>query len=441
MEVKLKTTGTEQWYQTITFKLVTVGLLILILLIPLSMVKSVIREREQTDQQVETEIMEQWGGPQIISGPILHLPVYYYTQDKNGHIKKTKKWLHIMPDDLNTEGYIEPHKRHRGIYETVIFNSQLSINGNFDSLNKLTIDADEVDWNKGFISLAITDNRGIKGKVDFKINNQLFEPEAGLISTDLATSGMSVKYPIDPQLISEKINFNITIDISGAKAISFNPIGKKTNINLVSSWKDPSFNGSFLPTKSQISDKGFEANWTITHLNRNFPQYWIGTKHSINENQLGVELYVPVNHYQKSLRSAKYGILIICLTLLVFLFIELVKKKTIQLLQYMLVGLALVLFFSILTALSEFLGFAWAYLAASASIILMVTLYSYGVLKDKAQALWVAALLIVLYTFLFVLLQLNDFAFLAGNIGLFVALAFIMKASTKIKSTNSSQLN
>ena len=88
MEVKLKTTGTEEWYQTITFKLVTVGVTYFILLIPLSMVKSVIREREQTDQQVETEIMEQWGGPQIISGPILHFPVYYYTQDKDGHIRK-----------------------------------------------------------------------------------------------------------------------------------------------------------------------------------------------------------------------------------------------------------------------------------------------------------------------------------------------------------------
>ncbi|MCU4163303.1 cell envelope integrity protein CreD [Carboxylicivirga caseinilyticus] len=441
MEVKLKTTGTEQWYQTITFKLVTVGILILVLLIPLSMVKSVIREREATDQQVETEIMQQWGGPQIISGPIMHVPVYYNSLDKDGHEIKTKRWLHIMPDELNSQGFIEPDKKHRGIYETVIYNTNLSIKGNFDSLSKLNPDADEVDWSKACISIAITDNRGIKGKVDFKINNQSYDPEAGMATTDLATSGMTVKFPVSSEMLEQKIPFDIAINISGAKAISFNPIGKKTDINLSSTWKDPSFNGSFLPTESTISDDGFKAQWIITHLNRNFPQYWIGSKHSINEHQLGVELYVPVNHYQKSLRSAKYGILIICLTLLVFLFIELVKKKTIQLLQYLLVGLALVLFFSILTALSEFMGFTWAYLVASAAIISMVTLYSYGVLKDKVQAFWVAALLIILYAFLFVLLQLNDFAFLAGNIGLFVALAFIMKASTKLKSTNSTPSN
>nr|WP_321450359.1 cell envelope integrity protein CreD [uncultured Carboxylicivirga sp.] len=436
MEVKLKTTGSEQWYQTITFKLVTVGILVLVLLIPLSMVKSVIREREDTDRLVETEIMEQWGGPQIISGPTLHVPVYYTSQDKDGHVTKIKRWLHIMPNELNTQGKIEPEKRHRGIYETVIYNANLSINGNFDSLTNLITEADEIDWSKACISLAITDNRGIKGNVDINVNGQTFEPEAGLATNDLATSGMTVKYPLSPEQLANKIDFNIKIGVSGAKAIAFNPIGKKTNITLSSNWKDPSFTGSFLPTQSNITNDGFQAQWTITNLNRNFPQYWIGSKHSISKHQLGVELYVPVNHYQKSLRSAKYGILIICLTLLVFLFIELVKKKTIQLLQYLLVGLALVLFFSILTALSEFMGFAWAYLIASGSIITMITLYSYGVLNDKVQATWVAALLVILYTFLFVLLQLNDFAFLAGNIGLFVALGFIMKASTKIKSTS-----
>jgi len=439
MEVKFKTDGQEQWYQTITFKLLTVGFLILVLLIPLSMVKSIIRERENTDQQVEMEIMEQWGGPQVVSGPILHVPVYYQTEDKDGRLSKIKRWLHIMPDDLIAKGDIEPEKRHRGIYETVIFNTQLTIQGYFAPLRKLQPDVDEINWEDAFVSLSISDNRGIKGKVDFKLNGQTYEPEAGLVTNDLGASGMSVKYPILPESFDEQISFDIIIDISGAKALSFNPIGKKTQINLSSTWKDPSFNGSFLPNESKITDDGFTASWSVTHLNRNFPQYWVGSRHSINEHQLGVELYVPVNHYQKSLRSAKYGILIICLTLLVFLFIELVKKKTIQLLQYLLVGLALVLFFSILTALSEHIGFTWAYLAASGSIISMVSLYSYGVLKDTKQAFWIAALLIILYTFLFVLLQLNDFAFLAGNIGLFVALGFIMKASTKIKNTNPSQ--
>ncbi len=432
----LNTNQQEPWYQTITFKMLLIGALVLILLIPLGMVKSVIREREMTDQEVELEIMEQWGGPQIVSGPTLHIPVYYNVKDKDGTLSKLKKWLHIMPDNLSIDGDIKSEERHRGIYETVIYNTKLSINGDFTKLNTIHTDADEIDWDNAHISLAVTDNRGIKGKVNFAINDLSYEPEAGMITRDLSISGMSVKYPINQDELDGEIKFDININISGAKALSFNPVGKKSDITLKSEWKDPSFNGSFLPNQSEISDKGFTANWSITHLNRNFPQYWIGSRHSINEHQLGVELYVPVNHYQKSLRSAKYGILIICLTLLVFLFIELVKKKTIQLLQYLLVGLALVLFFSILTALSEHIGFIWAYIAASLGIISMVTLYSYGILKDGKQAFWIFTLLIILYTFLFVLLQLNDFAFLAGNLGLFVALGFIMKASSKIKSAN-----
>ncbi len=439
MEIKLKTSEQEQWYQTITFKLLTIGALVLVLLIPLSMVKSVIHEREQTDHEVEMEIMQQWGGPQVVSGPIMHIPVTYINTDKDGKTQKIKRWLHIMPDDLNANGKIDPEKKHRGIYETVIYTTDLSLQGHFNAFKNIQADVDEIDWSHAYMSLSISDNRGLKGKVNFKINDKIYEPEAGLITKDLGMTGMSVRYPINTELLKEPINFDITIGLSGAKSISFNPIGKNTNISLSSTWKDPSFNGSFSPYKSDITEDGFNASWTVTHLNRNFPQYWVGTKHSINEHQLGVELYLPVNHYQKTLRSAKYGILIICLTLLVFLFIELVKKKTIQLLQYLLVGLALVLFFSILTALSEQIGFIWAYIIASCAIITMVSLYSYGVLKDKVQSFWIAALLITLYLFLFILLQLNDFAFLAGNIGLFIALGFIMKASTKLKNTNAIQ--
>jgi inner membrane protein len=441
MTENFKLSQQEKWYQTITFKMLLIGALVLLLLIPLGMVKSVIRERETTDQEVEHEIMEQWGGPQIVSGPVLHIPVYYSIKDKNGALSKLKKWLHIMPNDLTIHGNIKSQEKHRGIYETVIYTTELSLQGDFSELNTINQDADEVDWSSAHVSLAVADNRGIKGKVSFRLNGILQEPEAGMITRDLSTSGMSVKFPVNKDNLNEKIKFDIKLNVSGAKALSFNPLGKKSDINLKSEWKDPSFNGSFLPTSSEISDKGFTANWTITHLNRNFPQYWIGSRHSIHDHQLGVELYQPVNHYQKSLRSAKYGILIICLTLLVFLFIELVKKKTIQLLQYLLVGLALVLFFSVLTALSEHLGFTLAYIIAAIGIISMVTLYSYGVLKDGKQAFWIFTLLIILYTFLFVLLQLNDFAFLAGNLGLFVALGFIMKASTKIKTANSEKVD
>jgi len=433
MELKMNMNDTEQWYQSLTFKMILIGVLVLVLLIPLSMVKSVITEREETEQQVDQEMMLQWGGPQIISGPVLHVPLTYYIKDDD-KVKKSHKWLHIMPEDLNVTGNVLPEIRYRGIYKKVLYNSELKIYGSFGDLTKVTTNAHTIDWNNAYLTLAVSDNRGIKGNVVFNWMGLNQEPEAGLVTTDLASSGMSIKVPLSEGVLAGKKVFDISMQVSGSNGLTFNPIGKKSDIQIKSSWKDPNFIGSFLPTKRSISETGFSAQWTVTNLNRNFPQYWEGRSYSIDEHQLGVDLFVPVNHYQKSIRSAKYGILIITLTLLVFLFTELVKKKRIQLFQYFLVGLALVLFFSILTALSEHIGFSWAYLIASLGIVSMVTLYSYGILKDRVQAIWIFLSLAILYAFLFVLLQLNDFAFLAGNIGLFIALAAIMKASSKINT-------
>ncbi len=436
MELKMNINEPGQWHQSLTFKMILIGVMVLVLLIPLGMVKSVITEREETEQQVDQEMMQQWGGPQMLSGPILHVPITYYIKADDEKIKTSHRWLHIMPEDLNITGHVSPEIRYRGIYKKVLYNSELSITGSFGDLTLVTSNAHTVDWNNAYLTLAVSDNRGIKGNVVINWMGTDQKPEAGLITTDLASSGMSIKVPLNAGLLSTAKAFDISLNISGSNGLTINPIGKKTDIQIQSSWQDPNFIGSFLPTERSISEAGFTAHWTVTNLNRNFPQYWEGRSYSIDEHQLGVDLFVPVNHYQKSIRSAKYGILIITLTLLVFLFTELVKKKRIQLFQYFLVGLALVLFFSILTALSEHLGFSWAYLIASLGIVTMVTLYSYGILKDRIQAIWIFISLSILYAFLFVLLQLNDFAFLAGNIGLFIALGAIMKASSKIKTSH-----
>ncbi len=427
-----------KWHQTLTAKVLLIGALGLLLLIPLSMVKSVIRERQSTEAEVERELFDKWGGEQIITAPILHIPTYRYVEtEQEGKTKRYIYWLHVMPEKLNIDGVVTPEIRYRGIYKKVLYTSTLKFSGYFNINDQLNVKFDEIDWDDAYLTIGISDNRGIKGEVELKWNDQLLKPEAGLITSDLNSNGISIKTPA--LLTATKYNFEVPLTLSGAKGLAFNPIGKITNVNIQSPWDNPSFYGAFSPINPQIDNEGFEAQWTVTHLNRNFPQYWLGKSHRIDEHQLGVNLYDPVNHYQKSLRSAKYGILIISLTLLVFLFIELVKKKKIQFIQYLLVGLALVLFYSVLTALSEHIGFSWAYLVASSVIIMLITAYSYGMIKDKQQALWIFILLTVLYAFLFVLLQLNDFAFLAGNIGLLVALGAIMNASLKIKKQMTSK--
>ena len=195
----------------------------------------------------------------------------------------------------------------------------------------------------------------------------------------------------------------------------------------------PSFNGSFLPVKRNIDEKGFSADWEVTHLNRNFPQNWIGNSYHPMESSFGVDLFQPVDHYQKSWRSARYGLLFIALTFLVLIFLEITRKETIHIFHYFLVSLGLVLFFSLLNSLSEQVGFNRAYLISSAATILMISLFTRTLFRDKKRSLIVFGMLVILYSFIFVLLTLNDFAYLAGNIGLFLLLSVIMMLSGKMK--------
>lgn len=423
--------ASNNWQNSLIFKMALITVMVLLLLIPLSMIKRVIKEREANEQQVDLQLRQQWGGPQTITGPTLSIPVYYFYIDKDDKKVISKKWLHLMPEQLDVTATIDPEMRYRGIYKKVVYQSTVNLSGSFKAIDKLEGNIEKIDWKHAVVTIGISDNRGIAGEVPIIWNDHTYEPQGGMTTNDLCSSGISVTIPLDPQ--QQKHSFRIPLKLRGSKGLYINPIGKKTNVKMASNWKDPSFTGSFLPTQRTITEEGFTANWSITHLNRNFPQQWIGKQHQVDEHQIGTDLFVPVNHYQKSLRSAKYGLLIITLTVLAFVFLELARKKNIHLLQYILVGLALVLFFSILTALSEHIGFSWAYLVASIAIIAMITTYTLAFLKEGKLSMLILGLLSIIYGFLFILLSLNDYAFLAGNIGLFIVLGIIMRVSSKVK--------
>jgi inner membrane protein len=212
----------------------------------------------------------------------------------------------------------------------------------------------------------------------------------------------------------------------------FIPVGKTTKTKISSTWNSPSFTGRFLPAKRTINSSGFIAEWLITNLNRNFPQSWIGSAYNINENFFGTELFLTVDHYQKAIRCAKYGLLFIALTFMVLIFLELTSEAKIHIFNYFLFALALALFFSLLTALSEHIGFSAAYLLSSVATITMLTIFAKSFFAERKAVFIVSGLLVSLYAFIYIILSLNDFAFLAGNIGLFILLAIVMRFSGKI---------
>ena len=236
---------------------------------------------------------------------------------------------------------------------------------------------------------------------------------------------------IDPN-DSTKYNFNLSIHLKGSQQLYFTPVGKITDINITSEWPNPSFNGAFLPDTRNISEKGFKANWNVLHLNRNFPQIWIGDRHSIDESSFGIDLLLPVDNYQKSYRSIKYAILFIVFTFLVFFFIEILNKVFIHPIQYILVGVALIVFYTLLLSISEHLQYNLAFIVSAFATLLLIAGYVRAILGSAKLTLLITGILTILYSFIFVIIQLQDYALLIGSIGIFIILGLVMYFSRKI---------
>ena len=427
--MKIEISNQGKWHQSITLKLALLAFLGMLFLIPLQLIKEIITERQLNGEKVMKEISDQWATKQCFAGPVLNIPIRTIPSEKEE--KTVTKIWHILPENLEIKGDIKPEIRYRGIYQSVVYDSEIQINGQLILPQSDALKNYEVLWNEAYYTIGISDNRGLKGKIILKTDMTELEAEPGVRDNDIFQSGISF---INPVLIpGKKINIAMNLNLSGSVGLLLTPLGKTTIAHLQSDWSSPSFNGSFLPVKRNIDEKGFYADWEVTHLNRNFPQSWTGNSYHPMESSFGVDLFQPVDHYQKSYRSSRYGILFIALTFLVLIFLEITGKEAIHIFHYFLVSLGLVLFFSLLNSLSEQVGFNRAYLIASAATILLISVFTRSLFRDKKRSLIVFGMLVILYSFIFVLLTLNDFAYLAGNIGLFLLLSVIMMLSGKMK--------
>lgn len=408
------------------------------------MIDSLIKERESTRDSAIVEVGSKWGKIQTIAGPVLTVPYKDFTKSENDKMVEKLNFAHFLPEELGVTGKIYPEKLNRGIYEIVVYNSELKYNGSFfpPNFKELNIGENDLLWEDAFLTIGITDMRGIKEKIELNWDDKQLLLSPGLESRDLIQSGVSVNVPIDTVNLNNKnYTFAFNVNINGSEELNFIPLGKETNVALNSPWNNPGFDGAFLPDKREITNSGFNAGWKILHLNRTYPQQWKGNSYNTDEFKFGVKLLFPVNEYQKIMRSSKYAILFIFLTFLVFFFVEVINKKRIHPLKYLLVGLGLTIFYTLLLSLTEHLNFNYAYLIASISIILLITLYSKNFLVSKLLTILMGVILTVLYLFLYSLLQLQDYALLLGSIGLFIVLAIVMYFSRKIDYNDSAAQN
>jgi inner membrane protein len=211
-------------------------------------------------------------------------------------------------------------------------------------------------------------------------------------------------------------------------------VGKVTHVSIDSDWESPSFEGSFAAnhTTKDVSNKGFHADWKILDINRTFTQQYANGMPDLEDYQFGVKFIKTVDEYQQNERASKYGFLVIGLTFLIFFLIQSVSKINIHIFQYSMIGLALIMFYTLLISITEHSSFSLAYAIAGSSVVALITLYSVSILKNRKFPMFIGVALSVLYTFIYVIIQLEDYALLVGSIGLFAILAGVMYFSRKI---------
>lgn len=415
-----------------TLKIVSIGILVLTLLIPTMMIRSLINERELRRNSVVGELSEKWGASQTITGPFITIPYKHFYKDDKDKEKFNISYLHILPETLNISGKIRPEVRYRSLYEAVLYNMILTFDGNFKlpSLDQLSINQENILWDKTFFSIGITDMRGIQERIVVKFNESNYDCNPGLKTADIASSGVgALIQPLSPGGVN---SFFFSLNLNGSQQISFIPVAETNIVKIQSNWPSPSFNGAFLPVSREVTKDGFLAEWKVLHLNRNYPQFWEGSQYKVTESAFGLKLILTADIYQKTTRISKYAVMFIVFTFAAFFFSEIINKRRVHPIQYLLIGMAILLFYTLLLSLSEYINFNFAYILSALAITLVITGYSMGIIKNVRFSCTILGVLTILYAYLFVVLQLEDYALIMGSIGLFIILATVMYITRKI---------
>jgi inner membrane protein len=479
-------------------KLLLASLIAFVLIVPLMLVYALVWDRQSQSQTAQDSINAGWGGPQVIAGPVIVVP-FRTTQTQNEEVGgkavtktvEVEKLLYISPTSNDVTTKIKPLERTKSIYRSVLYEAQLTGKASFAlpaDLPRFGVTRERLLWDRAELRMGASDSRGLTRGGTLTITGRLrdqtdgdWEPvtaESRTLAVQPgkgpgATGGQGF-FAFLPWNGEGELKIDYGFGLRGSRSLSLVPRGGQTKWGVTSTWASPSFSGAFLPETPSISDKGFTANYTVDKLALGqapvamedagppLIQDGAGNTYSSSYREAGVVtpsandtasggavevvngqaravtvgLVEPVNLYSKVDRSVKYGFLFIGFTFLAFLLFDVVGGARVAAAEYLLTGVGLVLFFVMLLAFAEVIGFTAAYVLASAAIIGLLSAYSAAVLKSWQRGRFIGALLIGLYALLFVLLNLEAWSLLIGSVLLFVALAGVMYATRNVDWSN-----
>lgn len=427
-------------HRTLLFKTLVLCLLALVLLVPLSMIRGTISERQERRETARQDIARSWTGPQRLIGPILAVP-YQRRDAVERYDEKLQRLIienrltdgvaYLLPETLQVGAGVETEERYRGLHRIPVYTARLDLHGSFNVPPRAGVSApaESLTFGEPYLVIAVSDVRGLRDAPRLRWEGQ-GRPFAPGTRTPFLEAGVNA--PLGPTDLAEPhtYRFDLALGLLGMDRLEVAPIGRSTRVELASSWPHPSFIGDFLPAHRKIGAAGFRARWQTTHFatdsESRLHEAQAAGRGPFSHSLLGVAFIQPVDVYLQTERSVKYGLLFVGLTFLVFFLFEVLRKLAIHPVQYTLLGLALTLFYLLLLSLSEHLSFTASYLIAAGASTALLGFYVRHVLRSAQGAAAFVALLGLLYGVLFVILRSEDYALLMGAVLLFATLAVIM---------------
>lgn len=441
--------GVRNWISPLFGKAVVVGGLIILLLVPLSSVERVMDERSDMRLQARQRVAETWGGAQTTGGVLLAIPVetthliveHTASGRESQRTEVERNVFHVLPDTLEVRAVAEPGYRNVGLYRTPVYLAKVSLDGAFDARDFAALFEEkpgrEVKWSEARLLVLNSEARALRA-----VENLQVAGEAVLAAADgfAGSAGISATVPAGALRGGEKVPFHVDLTLAGSASLMFLPLARQAEVHLDSTWPHPGFIGAPAPLDPTIGDDGFRAHWSVLEFNRDFPQGWydarvrrgVSVDEAFAASALGVNFYEPVDVHQRNYRALHYAALLIAITFLAFFVFEQLSGLPIHAMQYLIVGLALALFYLLLLALSEHLAFVAAYSLSAGALVALITLYLSGVFKRWPPALAAGSALAGLYTMLYWILRSEDYSLLMGSLLLLGVLAILMVSTRRV---------
>ncbi|WP_350015829.1 cell envelope integrity protein CreD [Rhodanobacter sp. IGA1.0] len=425
------------WTQTVTAKVLGVGVLALLMTIPLMQVRGLVGERQQLRTDAISQIAQGWGGKQVLGGPVLVVPTLRQVAAEG---QATPRWqagsASMLADALKLDVAMAVTTRSYGIYTAPVFVATVKLGAQFRAQDIAEYrHASDAPWQggKAELRLPIGDLRGLQEISDLRVNGQPARFES---SADRLGGGPNVVVPIDLDVLGDQpIDVQISLKLAGTEALQMLPLARGTDVTMRAPWSDPSFIGAALPLEHAIDASGFSAHWHLLDLNRSYGQHWTdgdAMTAALQASTFGVQLYQPVDVYQRNVRAGKYGLLFIAMTFVAFFLFEVLKRLRVHPVQYLLVGAALATFYVVLLALSEQIGFGLAYALAAAAVVVLVGGYAMAVLHARRAGLLLGGVLGLIYAMLYGLIAAEQYALLIGALVLLAMVALMMYLTRRI---------